>query len=37
MLVFLGLFAKFLEAFVASNNGVMGDIMTPGFMSNLSL
>jgi hypothetical protein len=37
MLVFLGLSVKFLEAFVASNNGVMSDIMASEFVSNLSL
>jgi hypothetical protein len=37
MRVFLSLSVEFLEAFVASNNGVMSDIMASEFVSNLSL
>jgi hypothetical protein len=36
MLVFLSLFLEFLEAFVASNNGVMMFIMASELVSNLS-
>lgn len=37
MLVFLSLFLEFMEAFVASNNGVMMLIMASELVSNLPL